>query len=185
MIPVLSARTVSLVLTALVTLGAVRTATAQSAPLDSPRLSLGISAGAPGADTQVQLTLAGPRDMALRKIDAVVSFADGTLEFQKVAGYLLDSEILKVETREEKPEGGQRKLLVTVTANSDKPLPLGALVSLHFKVTKETKLGVLDVKLAAKVLGLDSKEITPVAVFGGRINIQDPKIFFGCFFYMH
>lgn len=182
---ILHVKRISLCLVAVIGVfaGAAR---AQSPSLQSPRLNLSISAGAPGAETQVQFTLAGPPAMALGRIEAIISFPVETLDFQKVAGYLLDMEAVKVETDVQAPKEGRRIMLVTVrSGEADKPLPATALFDLHFTVAKGAKLGVLALDMSAKAFGLDGREVAPVNVFGGRINIQDPAIFFGCFFYMH
>ena len=154
-------------------------------PLKNARLSLTISSGTPEAESEVSLKLAGPPGMAVGKVEAVVTFPADALTFDKVTGALVSAELVKVETKVAEPKDGRRALTITVQSASERPLPPDSLLNVVFKVTKGTKPGVLELQLQAKAFGQDGTEVTPVEVYGGRINIQEGELFFGCFFYMH
>jgi hypothetical protein len=154
-------------------------------PLKNARLSLTISSGTPEAETEVTLKLAGPPGMTVGKVEAVVTFPADALTFDKVTGALIAAELVKVETKVQEPKDGKRALAVTIQSASERPLPPDALLNIVFTVTKGTKPGVLDLQLQAKAFGADGTELQPVEVYGGRINIQEGELFFGCFFYMH
>jgi hypothetical protein len=160
---------------------------AQSAPTrKGPSVSLGIASGAPGQESELQLKLDAPPDLKIGKLDAVLTYADGALKFEKVSGYLLDLKKIVVEAEEKPPANGQRTLLVSVrSAAPDTSLPIEPLVTIVFTAEEATKPGVLDVDLKATALALNGGEIAPLAVYPGRINIQELSVFFGCFFYMH
>ena len=165
---------------------AVRPAGAQLiTPLKNARLSLTISSGTPEAESEVTLKLAGPPGMSVAKVEAVVTFPADALTFDKITGALVAAELVKLTTKVEEPKDGRRALTMTIQSASERPLPPDALANIVFKVTKGTKPGVLDLQLQAKAFGPDGAEVQPVEVYGGRINIQEGELFFGCFFYMH
>lgn len=165
--------------------GAARAQTG-AAPVAHPRLSLGISAGAPGSDSEVQLKLAGPPDMGIVRIEAVITLPAGKLDFDKVTGSLLAAEVVKSQTALQQANDGRPMLLLSLDSGSpDRPLPAGVLATIKFKVRKDAGLGVLALGLTVKAFARDGQPVDPVSAFGGRINIQEPAIFYGCFFYMH
>lgn len=170
-------------LIALVCSGA--TAAAQTPP-ENPRLSLGIAAGTSDVESELQLKVALPPGLQLGRIDALLTYPAETLNFEKIAGHLVEQGRVKVDTEVQAVDGGRRTLRLTVrSAEPGAALPVDALANIVFKVGKEVKPTVLDVALQAKVFTPDGREITPVAVYPGRINVQERAVFFGCFFYMH
>lgn len=184
MVDLRSVRPVSLLLVAL-TAFSVEAAGAQLvSPLKNPRLSLGISSGTGEDETEMPLTLAGPAVPGVGKIEALVTLP-AALNFEKVTGIRVEQKVVKVDAKVQEKDG-QRVLALTVqSGNPDKPLPNEALATLVFKVVKGAQPGVLSLDLQAKAFAPDNKEITPVDVYGGRVNIQESEAFYTCFFYMH
>jgi hypothetical protein len=155
-------------------------------PLKNPRLSLSISSGTEDEETEQQLKLTGPAGTPLGRIEAVITFPAPTMEFRKVEGYLIASNVLKIETKvREITEGRQALTLSIQPAAPDKPIPSDLLANIIFNVIRGTQPQVLTLDLTAKAFAPDKTEVASLEVFGGRVNVQDTKTFFGCFFYMH
>lgn len=158
---------------------------------ESPRLSLGITSGTSESEVEVPFKLALPARTAIGRIEAQITFPTAALSFEKVAGYRVTQNEVKVEAKLQeapgKDPGDQRVLALSVeTGAGDRPLPEGVLASVVFKVARDTKPDVLALDLQAKAFALsDRREINPVEVYGGRISIQTPEAFYACFFYMH
>jgi hypothetical protein len=155
-----------------------------SAP-DAPRLSLGISAGAPGSETEVQLKLAGPPDMDVGRIEAVIS-VPAVLEFKEVGGSMIAAELVKARTKVGPAKDGLTELAISLeSGSSERSLPAAVLANVSFTVRREAKPGVLNLGLRATAFARDGRDLGALESFEGRINIQEPDVFYSCFFYMH
>jgi hypothetical protein len=172
-------------LTVLATAGAT-TASAQLVPtLKNPRLSLGVSSGAPEADTEMFLKLAAPAGVAIGRVEATVVFP-AAIEFQEITGAALTQKTVKAETKVSDVVDGRRTLTLALQPETaGQPLPREVNLNLVLKVVKDTPPGVLDVNLQAKAFTPANEPIGSLEVYNGRINIQAPETFFACFFYMH
>jgi hypothetical protein len=152
---------------------------------NKPRLSLGISAGAPEAETEVSMKLASPVGTSVGRIEAVVSFPI-SLEFKDVTGAAITQRTLKVDRKLSEPEGGRRSVaLVIQSETAGQPLARETIVNLVFTVAKDTAPGVLDVNLQGKIFSPSGDPIPTLEVYSGRVNIQTTDVFTACFFYMH
>ncbi|MBI4484242.1 MAG: hypothetical protein HY652_15310 [Acidobacteria bacterium] len=161
-----------------------------------PRLSLGISSGASEVEVEVPLTFTPVRGMEAGRIEAQITFPSRTLSFLKVTGYLLSQQEIKIEAKarevkghsEDSPTGSVLEISVE-SASSNKPLPGGVLANLVFTVAKDAQPEVVALGIQAKLWTLTDppREIKPpeLELYEGRINLQEPRVFFGCFFYMH
>ncbi len=158
----------------------------------NPRLNLGIAFGTFGEETtEVPLKLTFPRGMKVGKVQAEIVFPVDRLAFVSVSGTLasggdvhFDSELKPVA--QEGEEAGQGVLEI-VAESSANPIPSGVLATLVFQISEEEKSEILALGLRGRLWAYPdvSQEITPVETYEGRVSIQEPAVFFACFFYMH
>ena len=107
-------RTLALTLLMLVVSAAGARAQSTSGTPNNPRLSLSISAGAPGSDPEVQLKLASPMTVGIARIEAVLSLPAGKLDFDKIRGSLVLAEIVKTQTTLQEEKDGRVDVLLTI-----------------------------------------------------------------------
>jgi len=157
----------------------------------NPRLTLGISSGTSGIEIEVPLTLTPARDGEIGKIQAEITFPSKIMSFLKVSQYLASDEDVKIEAKvqsEEAKENKPPRSRLEITLESPKkPLPAGILTALVFEFAEEVEPEIVGLGLSARMWAFPdlSQEITAVETYEGRISIQEPAVFFGCFFYMH
>lgn len=162
-----------------------------ASPATATRLSLGISSGTSEAEVEVPVNFAPAGGVEVGKVEAQISFPSQTLSFVKVSGYLASQQAVKIKTdvRTGKKPGDGVLDLSLESANAARPLPAGVLTNVLFTVAKDAKPEILSLGIQAKawLLGDPPRELKPpeIEVYEGRINIQEPEVFFGCFFYMH
>jgi hypothetical protein len=72
---------------------------------------------------------------------------------------------------------------VDVASGRDKPLPEGALLKLKFRVTPETRAGVLRLTQTARAVTVDGKTIVANAT-DAEVKVSETAVY-SCFFYMH
>ena len=176
---------------------AVGSGQAQILTAPNPRLTLGISSGTSGIEIEVPLTLTPAKDGKVGKIQAEITFPSEIMSFLKVSQYLASDQEVKIEAKvqndeivqsEELKENEPPQSRLEITLESPKkPLPAGILTTLVFQFAEEVEPGIIGLGLSARMWAFPdlSQEITAVETYEGRISIQEPDVFFGCFFYMH
>lgn len=182
---------------------AVGSGQAQILTAPNPRLTLGISSGTSGIEIEVPLTLTPAKDGEVGKIQAEITFPSEIMSFLKVSQYLAVDQEVKIEAKVQNDEVVQndeivqskelkeneppRSRLEITLESPTKPLPAGILTTLVFQFAEEVEPQIIGLGLSARMWAFPdlSQEITAVETYEGRISIQEPDVFFGCFFYMH
>ncbi len=163
---------------------ASRPASAQLSEPEKPRLLLGIAFGTSGVETELSLRLTFPRGVQVGKVQAEIILPADKLVFVRAVGRAASGGDVRLDQDGEDVAPG---VLEIVAESSARPIPSGVVATLVFRVADEVEPEIVAVGLRGRLWAYPdvSQEITPVETYEGRVNIQEPAVFFACFFYMH
>ena len=153
-------------------------------------LNVGISTAKPGDPVDIPLTLSGTETPRLNSITVEISFPKATLRFVRasagLAGEMAEASV-QGTVRDATDTSGLSLLTVTITAK--KPIKLGILAYLQFRVATDAPKGTVPLRDQSLAGGsLDSQPQMLAKGRDGRVEIFDrneqiPLI--GCFFFTH
>jgi hypothetical protein len=158
----------------------------QPAPEHVTRVDLGFDLTTPGSTASMAVVLDAPEDVHIGRTVNEVAFPKKVLSFVEGKTTVPDAK-LQTEVRDD-PQNKDLSIVTVTVSNPDKPLPVGVVASLTFKVADNAKADqpvMLGNTARAYGPGPDPRAIDGVEGRDGEIKLSGAPPVIACFLYMH
>jgi len=170
----------------------------QEKPIDpdtTTRVTLGSTAGAPGASTVVPIYFTPAKSTTVGRLRLEVAFVSRNLKFARLdAGIAaeLGNVELHTEVQEGKNEQGLETSTLTLTAtapaSAQKGIPAGLLGYVTFQINEGAPPATISLRASADVAeSVGGEAVADVRAFGAQVEVMAPgeQPMVVCFFFSH